>query len=244
MLARRGHRLLRLGVALLLLTSFWGFQFPYLASPRLGLSAHTLSALVAVLMLVMGLVWARLNLGPVAAGVAFWLLIYSSLAIIAAYVLGAVWAAGNDTMRLAAESAHGSSFQERIIKIVAYSSAPTGVISFALILYGLRWWRCYPDLALPVTSRGGSGHFTVAQDWLARNEQDLALRLFRRQLVDQLGPLAFDHGSHFIRGMADTFYFEHVFMQPSQVGRRRRCLTQHSLPGGPLRPYLGRTYTD
>jgi len=76
MLARRGHRLLQLGVALLLLTSFWGFGFPYLASPRLGLSAHTLSVLVAVLMLVMGLVWARLKLGPVAAGVAFWLLIY------------------------------------------------------------------------------------------------------------------------------------------------------------------------
>src|SRR5215471_702196 len=26
--------------------------------------------------------------------------------------------------------------------------------------------------------------------------------------------------------------------------RRCRRLTQHSLPGGPLRPYLGRTFTD
>src|SRR5207248_3329325 len=62
----------------------------------------------------------------------------SSLAIVAAYLLGAVWGAGNTTMPLAAGAAHGSNFQEAVIKIVAYSSAPTGIISFALILWGLR----------------------------------------------------------------------------------------------------------
>jgi len=41
-------------------------------------------------------------------------------------------------MPLAAGSAHGSNFQEAILKIVAYSSAPTGIVSFALILWGLR----------------------------------------------------------------------------------------------------------
>jgi len=45
---------------------------------------------------------------------------------------------GNTTMPLAAGAAHGSNFQEAVIKIVAYSSAPTGIISFALILWGLR----------------------------------------------------------------------------------------------------------
>jgi hydroxylaminobenzene mutase len=65
-------------------------------------------------------------------------LIYSSLEIVAAYLLGAVWGAGNSTMPLAAGGAHGSDFQEAIIKIVAYSSAPTGMVSFALILWGLR----------------------------------------------------------------------------------------------------------
>ena len=62
----------------------------------------------------------------------------SGLAIIAAYLLGAIWAAGNSTMPLAAGISHGSDFQEAIIKIVAYSSAPTGMIFFALILWGLR----------------------------------------------------------------------------------------------------------
>jgi hypothetical protein len=39
-------------------------------------------------------------------------LIYSTFAILAAYVMGAVWGAGNETMRLAAGAAHGSAFQE------------------------------------------------------------------------------------------------------------------------------------
>ena len=33
---------------------------------------------------------------------------------------------------------HGSPLQEAVIKVVAYSSAPTGIVSFALILWGLR----------------------------------------------------------------------------------------------------------
>lgn len=46
--------------------------------------------------------------------------------------------AGKETMRLAAGTAHGTAFQEAVIRGVAYSSAPTGLISFSLILWGLR----------------------------------------------------------------------------------------------------------
>ncbi len=137
-LSRQGHRLLQVGVALFLFTSLEGFTIPYLAAPRLALSVHTLSALQGVLLLAMGLVWPRLNLGATTSRIAFWFLIYSSFAILAAYVMGAAWGAGNETMQLAAGAAHGSVFQETTIMVVAYSSAPTGLISFALILWGLR----------------------------------------------------------------------------------------------------------
>ena len=137
-LARQSQRLLQIGVGLLLFASFEGFVIPYFAAPRLGVSAHTLSALQSVLLLGLGLVWTRLNLGDVAARVAFWLLVYSTFAILAAYVLGAFWGAGNGTMPMAAGAAHGSPAQEGVIKVLAYSSAPTGIVSFALILRGLR----------------------------------------------------------------------------------------------------------
>jgi (hydroxyamino)benzene mutase len=137
-LSRQGHRLLQVGVVLLLLCSLEGFAIPYLAAPRLGLSAHTLSALQGVLLLALGLVWPRLRLGTVASRLAFWLLVYSAFAILAAYVLASAWGAGNETMPLAAGTAHGTPVQEAVIKVAAYSSAPTGLASFGLILWGLR----------------------------------------------------------------------------------------------------------
>ncbi|MER9845872.1 hypothetical protein NKJ55_00670 [Mesorhizobium sp. M0106] len=143
-LSRQGHRLLQIGVALLLFSSFEGFAIPYLAAPRLGLSAHTLSALEGVLLLGLGLTWSRLNLGAATSRIAFWLLIYSASAILAAYVIASAWAAGNETMPLAAGAFHGSAFQEAVIKGVAYSSAPTGLISFVLILWGLRLSDAWP----------------------------------------------------------------------------------------------------
>lgn len=94
-----------------------------LAAPRLGLSVHTLGALEGVLLLVLGLVWPKLNLGATTSRLAFWLLIYSALAILIAYVLGTVWGAGSETMRLAAGTD---------------SSASTDLVAFALILWGLR----------------------------------------------------------------------------------------------------------
>jgi len=137
-LSRQSHRLVQVGVGLLLFASFEGFVIPNVAAPRLGLSAHTLSALQGVLLLALGLAWTRLRLGDFASRIAFWLLVYSTFAILAAYVLGAFWGAGNETMPMAAGAAHGSLLQEGVIRVVAYSSAPTGIVSFALILWGLR----------------------------------------------------------------------------------------------------------
>jgi hydroxylaminobenzene mutase len=136
--SRQGHRLLQLGVALFLFTSFEGFVVPYFAAPNLGRSVHTLSGFSGVLLLALGLVWPELNLGTTAARIAFWFLIYSDLITIVSFVMAAMWGAGNRTMPLAAGAARGSDFQEMAIAIVAYTAAPTGIISFALILWGLR----------------------------------------------------------------------------------------------------------
>ena len=50
-LARQGHRLLQIGVALFLFTSFEGFAIPYFASPMVGRSVHTLSALFGLIVI-------------------------------------------------------------------------------------------------------------------------------------------------------------------------------------------------
>jgi hypothetical protein len=77
----QGHRLLQIGVVLLLLASFEGFGIPYFAAPAIGLAAHRLSALQSVLLLALGLVWPKLKLGAAVSRTAFWLLLYSTIAI-------------------------------------------------------------------------------------------------------------------------------------------------------------------
>jgi hydroxylaminobenzene mutase len=141
---RHGHRLIQIGVALLLFSSLEGFAIPYLVAPSLALAAHRLSALQGVLFLAVGLTWPRLNLGVMALRTAFGCLVYSALAILTAYIIGGVLGAGNETMPLAAGTAHGSAFQELVIKVVAYSSAPTGLVSFGLLFWGLRFEPSQP----------------------------------------------------------------------------------------------------
>ena len=142
LLQRQGQRLLQVGMALFLFSSLEGFAIPLFASQRIGLSVHTLSALQAVMLLAIGLLWPRLRLGPRASRVAFWSLIYSALAILAAYIVAAYWGVGIETISLMGELphglTHGSPFQESVIKVLAYSSAPTGIAAFVLILWGLR----------------------------------------------------------------------------------------------------------
>ena len=138
MLSRQGRYLLRLGVVLFLFTSFEGFIIPALAVPNLGRSVHTLSAFTGVLFLTMGLTWPMLKLGTTALRIAFWFLVYSALATIAGFVVAAFWGAGGSIMPIAAQGVRGSDFQEGTIQALMYPAAPTGIVAFALILWGLR----------------------------------------------------------------------------------------------------------
>jgi hydroxylaminobenzene mutase len=142
LLQRQGQRLLQMGIVLFLYSSLDGFAIPFLGSPRIGLSVHTLSALQGVMLLAIGLVWPKLRFSPRAAQIAFWCLVYSTLAILAAYTVAAFWGVGIETISLMGELPHGlvqgSLFQETFIKVLAYSSAPTGLTAFVLTLWGLR----------------------------------------------------------------------------------------------------------
>jgi (hydroxyamino)benzene mutase len=151
-LSLQGHRLLQIGVALFLFTSLEGFAVPHLAVPSLGRSVHTLSAFSGVILVALGLLWPRLNLGTAASWIAFWLFIYSTFATLAGFVMAAVWGAGSSIIPLAAGTARGTDFQEAAINVVMYSAAPGVLVSLALILWGLR-------IVPPMAKRAsGSGH--------------------------------------------------------------------------------------
>jgi hydroxylaminobenzene mutase len=140
--SRQGQRLLQLGMVLILFSALEGFAIPVLGSPRIGLSVHTLSGFVGVFFMVQGLIWPRLTLGDRVSRTAFWCSIHGNLSIIFAYTIAAIWGVGIETIQLMGELPHGlargTPFQEGIIKVITYTSAPTGLISFVLVLWGIR----------------------------------------------------------------------------------------------------------
>jgi len=136
--SRQGHRLVQLGVALFLFVTLQGLVIQNFAVPSLGRSAHTVALSSGLVLLGIGPVWPRLTLGATTTRIAFWFLVYSLLATIVAFLLAAMWGAGNSVLPLAARAAHGTALQENIIATVLVSTLPTGIIAFALILWGLR----------------------------------------------------------------------------------------------------------
>jgi len=111
-LSRQSHRMLQIGIALFVFTGLEGFVIPSLPVPLLGRSVHTLSALQGVMILALGLMWPRLNLGTTASRIAFWTYIYSSFATLIPFIMAAVWGAGNTTIPLAAGGAYGVLFRK------------------------------------------------------------------------------------------------------------------------------------
>jgi hydroxylaminobenzene mutase len=137
-LARQAHRLIQIGVALFLVTSLQGFTVQYFTVPNLGRSVHTLMGFTGLMLLALGLAWPKLKLTPRPSWVTFWFLIYSALATIAGFVIAGLLGAGSSIIPIAAAGARGSDAQELLIQLVMYPAAPTGIVSFALILWGLR----------------------------------------------------------------------------------------------------------
>jgi hydroxylaminobenzene mutase len=77
-------------VGLFLFSSLWGFVIPLVRARRLGLSVHTLSALEGIILIGLGLLWPRLELGTTSSLIAFWFFVYATLATLVPYVLAAV----------------------------------------------------------------------------------------------------------------------------------------------------------
>jgi hypothetical protein len=68
LLSRQGQYLLQIGMILIFYSSFDGFAIPFLSSPRIGLSVHTLSALQAIFLLAQGLLCLSSNLASLPPG--------------------------------------------------------------------------------------------------------------------------------------------------------------------------------
>ncbi len=135
---RQAHRLFQVGILLFLFAALIGLGVPHFAVPRLALSTHLLGILQGIFLVVIGLLWPKLNLRPNVSRVLFWLLVYGCVAALAANFLGAAWGAGNSILTMAAGAAHGSAFQEGAIIILLRSAGASLIVALLTIFWGLR----------------------------------------------------------------------------------------------------------
>ncbi len=134
----RAHRLLQLGLALFLLGLLTGFAVPAVATPRLGLASHLEGVMNGLFLVVLGLLWPRLRLGPRAATVAFWAAVYGTFANWATTLAAAAWGAGGGMMPLAGGEGVGTAWQEGLVAFGLGSLSLAMVLVVGLALWGLR----------------------------------------------------------------------------------------------------------
>ena len=132
------RRLLQLGFVLFLLGLLTGFAVPIAANPRMALSSHLEGLLNGIFLLVVGLIWERLQLGARARATAFWLVVYGTFANWATTLAAAVLGAGASMMPLAGGGQSGSSAQEMVIGAGLLSLSVAMVVVCPILLYGLR----------------------------------------------------------------------------------------------------------
>ncbi len=135
---RISRRLLSLGVLLILLGFLSGLLIPMLANPRMGLSSHIEGVMSGMLLILMGIIWPRLNLDDRAMKITSLLLIYGAYANWVNPLLAAAWAAGGSMMPMASMGLKGTPAQEMVISILSVSLALALLIGVSLVLWGLR----------------------------------------------------------------------------------------------------------
>jgi hydroxylaminobenzene mutase len=135
---RLSHNLIRLGILLFMLGLVTGLAVQDLANPRMALASHVEGVLSGMLLIVMGLIWPRLNLGSGLLKAAFWLMVYGAYANWGNPLLGAFWAAGSSMMPMAALGHKGTPLQELIIGLIAVSLALSLFAGTIFVLLGLR----------------------------------------------------------------------------------------------------------
>ncbi|MCG2581994.1 MAG: hydrogenase [Marinobacter sp.] len=135
--ADRERRLYQLGIILFLLGLLTGFLLPLMENARMGLSSHLEGIMNGIVLIVLGLIWPKLRLGPTAERITFGLAVFGTytnwLATLAAGFMGA----GASMMPIAGAGFEGSAVQEGLITLALTSLSVAMVVVAGMVLWGV-----------------------------------------------------------------------------------------------------------
>lgn len=133
-----GRKLLKYGVLLFLLGLITGFALPAMANPRLGLSSHLEGVMNGMFLILLGLLWSRLNLSDRNLKWGYCLSLYGTYVNWATTLFAGLFGAGSEMMPIAGGGMQGSVLQELIIKFGLISLSVSMLIVCGILLWGLR----------------------------------------------------------------------------------------------------------
>ncbi|MCW2784023.1 MAG: hab [Marmoricola sp.] len=129
--------LFTLGLVLFLLGLLTGLAIPVLKNPRMGVSSHLVGMTNGPFLIVVGLLWPKLNLSHAWEVVTVVLLAYSSYANWLATQLGALWGAGHQFAPGATGEHRASPTKEHAVDLLLVTLAPVMVAATVLLIVGV-----------------------------------------------------------------------------------------------------------
>ena len=129
--------LLIIGFVVFLVGLLTGFALPKLANPRMGLSSHVGTLMNGMFLILLGLVWSRLDLSALCLQLVFWFAIYAAVTTWLATFVAALLNAGGSMMAIAAPERIGTPGRESFIKFLLVTGSIVLVVAIALVLAGL-----------------------------------------------------------------------------------------------------------
>ncbi len=132
------RKLLRYGVLLFLLGLITGFALPAMANSRMGLSSHLEGVMNGMFLILLGLLWSKLNLSERNLKWGYGLSLYGTYINWATTLIAALFGAGSEMMPIAGGGMEGTIWQEVMIKFGLISLSISMLIVCGLLLWGLR----------------------------------------------------------------------------------------------------------
>jgi hydroxylaminobenzene mutase len=134
---KQSNNLIFYGVLLFFLGLLVGLFIPLLANPRMALSSHIEGVLNGMFLIILGLIWSKVELSGTWLKITFWLAIYGTFANWFGILFAAVFNAGK-MMTVAAEGKEGSPLEEGIVNFSLLSLSVAMIIICITIMIGLR----------------------------------------------------------------------------------------------------------
>ncbi len=131
------RKLLSFGFILVFISFLTGAIIPLLTNPHLGVSAHLNAIIGGIILVILGIIYDKLNLTVTARKVMTWSWIYATYMNWTATLLGGIWGTSKLTP-VAGAGFSGSAMQENVMSVLLISLVLASFIGCAIVIWGLR----------------------------------------------------------------------------------------------------------